>query len=93
MLHNEKRIVQGIILDWKEEDNKIKCQIYIPDWKRILKWNTAGRSINGERAICVLQQKGRLIETIIEKTMCMRFDVFWNPQTHHWKDKLVMRIA
>jgi len=93
MLHNEKRIVQGIILDWKEEDNKIKCQVYIPDWKRILKWNTAGRSINGERAICVLQQKGRLIETIIEKTMCMRFDVFWNPQTHHWKDKLVMRIA
>jgi exoribonuclease R len=93
MLHNEKRIVQGIILDWKEEENKIKCQIYIPDWKRILKWNTAGRSINSDRALCVLQQKGRLIETIIEKTMCMRFDVFWNPQTHHWKDKLVMRIA
>lgn len=93
MLHNEKRIVQGIILDWKEEENKIKCQIYIPDWKRILKWNTSGRSINSDRALCVLQQKGRLIETIIEKTMCLRFEVFWNPQTHYWKDKLVMRIA
>ena len=93
MLHNEKRIIQGILLDWKEADNKIKCQIYIPDWKRILKWTTHGRIISADRAQCIIHHKGRTIETVIEKRMCLRFDIFWNPQTRHWKDKLVMRLA
>ena len=93
MLHNEKRIIQGILLDWKEVDNKIKCQIYIPDWKRILKWTTNGRIISADRAQCIIQHKGRTVETIIEKRMCLRFDIFWNPQTRHWKDKLIMRLA
>jgi exoribonuclease R len=93
MLHNEKRIIQGILLDWKEVDNKIKCQIYIPDWKRIIKWTTNGRIISTDRAQCIIHHKGRIIETVIEKTMCLRFDIFWNPQTRHWKDKLVMRLA
>jgi exoribonuclease R len=93
MLHNEKRIIQGILLDWKEVDNKIKCQIYIPDWKRIIKWTTNGRIISTDRAQCIIHHKGRIIETVIEKTMCLRFDIFWNPQTRHWKDKLVTRLA
>jgi exoribonuclease R len=93
MLHNERRIIQGILLDWKEMDNKLKCQIYVPDWKRILKWTVNGRVLSADRAQCIIQNKGRTIETIIEKRMCLRFDIFWNPQTRHWKDKLVMRLA
>jgi hypothetical protein len=94
MLHNEKRIIQGILIDLKEVDGgKIKTQIYIPEWKRLIKWTTHGKLINEDRAQCIIQQKGRTIETIIEKTMCLRFDIFWNPQTRHWKDKLVMRMA
>jgi exoribonuclease R len=94
MLHNEKRIIQGILIDMKEVDGgKIKTQIYIPDWKRLIKWTTHGKIIDPDRAQCIIQQKGRTIETIIEKTMCLRFDIFWNSQTRHWKDKLVMRLA
>ena len=94
MLHNEKRIIQGILIDMKEIDNgKIKAQIYIPDWKRLIKWTTHGKLVDEDRALCIIQQKGRTIETIIEKTMCLRFDIFWNTQTRHWKDKLVMRLA
>ena len=58
-----------------------------------MKWYTNGHTINENRALCVLQQKGRIIETIIEKTMNLRFEVFWNPQTRYWKDKLILRIA
>lgn len=94
MLHNEKRIVQGILLDWSSlENNRMKFHLYIPEWKKIMKWNTNGRAIDDNRALCVLQLKGQIIETVVEKTMCLRFEVFWNTQTRFWKDRLVLRLA
>jgi exoribonuclease R len=94
MLHNEKRIVKGILLDWTQEDNgRIRFHVYIPEWKRIIKWTTTGRLLSEDRAICILNNKNTIMETIVEKTMNIRFEVFWNTQTRYWKDKLILRIA
>jgi exoribonuclease R len=96
MLHNDKRIIRTIVLDWspiKNEEGRFKIQLYIPDWKRFIKWNVSAKPISEDRIQCVVQQKGQLLETIVEKSMSVRFEIFWNPQVRNWKEKLVLRVA
>ena len=94
MLHNEKRIISGIILDWSVIDtNKLRFQVFVPEWKRLIKWTTHGENDGLNRVKCILQQKGRIIETYIEKNMRVRFEIYWNPQQRFWKEKLILRLA
>jgi hypothetical protein len=94
MLHNEKRIITGIILDWSVIDtNKLRFQVFIPEWKRLIKWITHGENDGLNRVKCILQQKGRIIESYIEKNMRVRFEIYWNPQQRFWKEKLILRLA
>jgi exoribonuclease R len=94
MFANEKRILKGIVVDWKESssDKQVSFHIYIPDWKRILKWKTVGQIID-KKVLCYIQQKTGAIQTYIEEMMVLRFEIYWNMQQRSWEDKMVLRIV
>jgi hypothetical protein len=93
MFPNERRIIQGVILDWKEiGGDRISFHIYIPVWKRIISWRTNGKVVD-KRVLCVLFHKQVASQTFLEELMVLKFEIYWNPQGRYWKDKLVLRLA
>ena len=93
MFPNERRVIQGVILDWKPlGDTRIAFHVYIPTWKRILTWRTTGKIVDN-RVKCVLFHKQVASETYLEELMVLKFEIYWNPQGRYWKDKLILRLA
>jgi exoribonuclease R len=94
MFANEGRILKGVVLNWKDVqgEGQITFHVYIPEWKRILKWRTGGKIV-GDRVLAYLWHRKVAHQTYVEEMQALKFEIYWNPQERYWKDKLVLRLA
>ena len=88
---SESKVIAGTIVDIKQKDTTVRIEIWIPEWKRIIKVSYAGTVNETKDGALVTSRDEKTTHTIaIKQNVELAFS--YDSSRPYWKERMVYRL-
>ena len=88
---SSNKVIAGTLVDLKQKDTNVRIEIWIPEWKRMIKATYAGTVNETNDAALVTSRDEKTTHTITTKQK-VELAFSYDSSKSYWKERMVYRL-
>ena len=88
---SDSKVIAGTIVDLKQKDTIVRIEIWIPEWKRIIKVSYAG-TVNETNDVAIVTSRDEKTTHTVAVKQKVELAFSYDSSKAYWKERMVYRL-